>query len=167
MVLSIRLHGLQAVLPASPQSRGWRWWPGEWRRFAYRTRDITVGLRFRRGFKFCQIPGRYPLDILTGGIMILVGGLGAHQLHFRLSFPVRGNGFAWAGRRTGQSACSAETGSYLWPLRGGIVGWFRLLWGLQAALISQGKFGLAVGPKVQLGPDPLVSVIKRQIGSPF
>ena len=38
---------------------------------------------------------------------------------------------------------------------------------LQAALLPQGKVGLAVGPEVQLGPDPLVAVIKRQTGSPF
>ena len=100
--------------------------------------------------------------------MVLVGGFGAHQLDFRLSVPVGGNGFCWAGWGTGQSAyLGAETGSSRRPLVGGIVGWFRLLLGLQAALIPQSKFGLAVGPEAQLGPNPLVPVIKRQAGSPL
>ena len=100
--------------------------------------------------------------------MVLVGGFGAHQLDFRLSVPFGGNGFCWAGWGTGQSApLGDETGSSRRLLVGGIVGWFRLLLGLQAALIPQSKFGLAVGPEVQLGPDPLVLVIKRQVGRPL
>ena len=100
--------------------------------------------------------------------MVLVGGFGAHELDFSLSVPLGGNGFCRAGWGTGQSAClGAETGSSRRPLVGGIVGWFRLLLGLHAVLIPQSKFGLAVGPEVQLGPDPLLLVIKRQAGSPL
>ena len=100
--------------------------------------------------------------------MVLVGGFRAHQLDFRLSVLVGGNGFCWADWGTGQSAyLGAGTGSSRRPLKGGIVGWFRLLLGLQAALIPLSKFGLAVGPEVQLGPDPLVLVIKRQVGRPL
>ena len=95
--------------------------------------------------------------------MVFVGVFETHELDFNLSFPGWGNGFGWAGWGIGQSAYpGAEIGSSRRPLVGGIIEWFRLLLGLHTALIPQSKFGLAVRPEVQLGPDPLVPVIKRQ-----
>ena len=100
--------------------------------------------------------------------MVFVGLFEAHELNLSLSLRGRGNRFCRAGWWTGQSAClGAEIGSSRRPLVGRIVGGVRLLLGLLAALIPQSKFGLAVRPEVQLGPDPLVLVIKRQAGSPL
>lgn len=100
--------------------------------------------------------------------MVFVGVFETHKLNLSLNLPVRGNGFCWAGWGIGPSAyLGAEVGSSRRPLVSGIIGWFRLPLGLHTALIPQSKFGLAVGAKVQLGPDPLVLVIKRQAGNPL
>ena len=49
----------------------------------------------------------------------------------------------------------------------GIAEVVRRRFALQSALIPQGKVGLAIGPEVQLSPDPLVPVIKRQMRRPL
>ena len=99
--------------------------------------------------------------------MVLVGGFGAHQLDFRLGVPVGGNGSGLAGRGAGHGAIvRTQKGSSAVGPMAAIAEGVRLRFALQTAFIPPGKLGFAVSPEVQLGPDPMVLVIKRQAGSP-
>ena len=71
--------------------------------------------------------------------MVLVGGLGAHQLDFRLGVPVGGNSFGLAGRGRGRGAClGARTNiSPLGPMAG-IAEVVRLGFALEAAAYPAG-----------------------------
>src|SRR5664280_1371735 len=76
--------------------------PGERRRFAYRTWDITTLLSFRGRFESYQLRRISRSCPLAGRIMVFVGVFEAHEFNFGL--PVGGHGFCWPGWGTGQRA---------------------------------------------------------------
>ena len=125
-----------------------------------------VSLRIRSGFKFYQPLGFCPLDIFTRGIMVLIRALEAYETGFRLSVWGWRNGLGRAGRWAGHGAfLGVENRSFPGLPMPEIIQGICLGFALEVVLIPYDKMRLAVGPEVQLGPEPLVPIIKRQAGS--